>query len=76
MAITVTPFNLSHGELKLRQHKVKATEFSPTRIKVSCLPFAAKGWSKVLKSATKHFKKKKKKDPTVHVKLSNYLRHV
>ena len=42
MAITVTPFNLSHGELKLRQHKVKATEFSPTRIKVSCLPFATK----------------------------------
>uniref|UniRef100_A0A6N2LDI1 Uncharacterized protein n=1 Tax=Salix viminalis TaxID=40686 RepID=A0A6N2LDI1_SALVM len=45
-------FNLSHGELKLRQHK---------------------GWSKMLKSATKHFKRKKK-DPTVHVKLSNYLR--
>ncbi|KAJ6749474.1 hypothetical protein OIU85_000147 [Salix viminalis] len=76
MVITVTPFNLSHGELKLRQHKVKATEFSPTRIRVSCLPFATKGWSKMLKSATKHFKRKKKKDPTVHVKLSNYLRDV
>ncbi|KAF9664440.1 hypothetical protein SADUNF_Sadunf16G0019100 [Salix dunnii] len=76
MAITVTPFNLSHGELRLRQHKVKASEFSPTRIKASCVPFATKGWSKLLKSATKHFKKKKRKDPTVHVKLSNYLRDV
>ncbi|KAK4581933.1 hypothetical protein RGQ29_025188 [Quercus rubra] len=31
-------------------------------------------WTKALKAASKHFKKKKKKDPTAHVKLSNNLR--
>ncbi|KAL9335965.1 hypothetical protein Peur_070453 [Populus x canadensis] len=62
--ISTAPFNLSLCKLKLRQHKVKISEFSPTPIKASCVPFATTGWSKVLKSATKRFKKKKKKDPT------------
>lgn len=31
------------------------------------------GWDKVLKAASKHFKKKKR-DPTAHVQLSNYLK--
>lgn len=30
-------------------------------------------WNKVLKAASKHFKKKKR-DPMDHVRLSNYLR--
>ncbi|XP_030930969.1 uncharacterized protein LOC115956823 [Quercus lobata] len=33
-----------------------------------------KAWTKALKAASKHFKKKKKKDPTAHVKISNNLR--
>ncbi|XP_065631848.1 uncharacterized protein LOC136068514 [Quercus suber] len=33
-----------------------------------------KAWTKALKAAPRHFKKKKKKDPTAHVKLSNNLR--
>ncbi|CAK7345126.1 unnamed protein product [Dovyalis caffra] len=74
MAISPNAFNVSLSNLKIRKHKVKVSEFSPTPIKASCVPFAAKGWIKVLKAATKHFKKKKKKDPTTHVKLSNYLR--
>ncbi|WCJ28116.1 hypothetical protein M5689_009825 [Euphorbia peplus] len=53
---------------------IKAPEFSPTPIKGGCAMFAAKGWNKVLKAASKHFKKKKK-DPTVNVRLSNYLRN-
>ncbi|KAJ8748351.1 hypothetical protein K2173_002988 [Erythroxylum novogranatense] len=61
--------------LKMKQHrknKFRVSEFSPPP-GVSCDPFAAKGWSKVLKAASKHFNKKKRKDPASHVKLSNYL---
>ncbi|XP_065853428.1 uncharacterized protein [Euphorbia lathyris] len=55
--------------LKLKKMMMKPPEFSPTPIKGGCALFATKGWNKVLKAASKHFKKKKK-DPT----LSNYLR--
>ncbi|KAJ6991900.1 hypothetical protein NC653_015291 [Populus alba x Populus x berolinensis] len=74
MAISTTAFNVHLSKLKIRKHKVKVSQFSPTSIKTSCVPFATKGWNKVLKAATKHFKKRKKRDPTAHVKLSNYLR--
>ncbi|KAJ6870147.1 hypothetical protein NC652_035919 [Populus alba x Populus x berolinensis] len=42
MAISssLLPFNLSLCKLKLRQHKVKVSESSPTPIKASCVPFA------------------------------------
>ncbi|XP_034681787.1 uncharacterized protein LOC117911496 [Vitis riparia] len=53
---------------KRRRSFIKPPDhFSPT-------PPSTKGWSKVLKAASKHFKKKKKKDPTLHVKLSKYSR--
>ncbi|CAN0910300.1 hypothetical protein LINGRAHAP2_LOCUS26219 [Linum grandiflorum] len=40
----------------------------------SCVPFASKGWNKVMKAATKHFKKKKMiKRRGSHVMLCNYL---
>ncbi|KAJ8759775.1 hypothetical protein K2173_009876 [Erythroxylum novogranatense] len=61
--------------LKMKQHKknkFRVSEFSPPP-GASCAPFAAKGWNKVLKAASKHFKKKRRKDPASHVKLSNYL---
>ncbi|OAY43412.1 uncharacterized protein LOC110621640 [Manihot esculenta] len=57
---------------KMMMNRVKASDFSPTPIKGACGLFTAKGWGKLLKAASKHFKKKKK-DPTSHVKLSNYL---
>ncbi|KAJ7964622.1 hypothetical protein O6P43_014408 [Quillaja saponaria] len=44
---------------------------TPTRIKGTCNPIFVKGWNKVLKAASIQFKKRKmKKDPMVHVKLS------
>ncbi|KAF5748864.1 hypothetical protein HS088_TW04G00824 [Tripterygium wilfordii] len=68
--------NLNLDILKKKKNKNKkfnASEFSPTPVKSSCVPFPTKGWGKVLKAASKRFKKKKK-DPSIHVKLSNYLR--
>ncbi|KAM4079309.1 hypothetical protein ACJW30_09G106600 [Castanea mollissima] len=60
----------------MHKNKTKASEFSPTPLKptFTCFPHTTKAWTKVLKAASKHFKKKKKKDPTAHVKLSNNLR--
>ncbi|KAF2288862.1 hypothetical protein GH714_019818 [Hevea brasiliensis] len=58
---------------KMKKNRAKASEFSPTPIKGACDLFTTKGWGKLLKAASKHFKKRKK-DPTSHVKLSNYLR--
>ncbi|KAJ6408583.1 hypothetical protein OIU84_011835 [Salix udensis] len=58
MTIGTPAFNVSLSNLKIRKHKVKVSTFSPTPIKTSCVPFATKGWNKVLKAATKHFKRK------------------
>ncbi|EEF41804.1 uncharacterized protein LOC8270512 [Ricinus communis] len=58
---------------KKKKKKILGSEFSPAPIKATCVPFATKGWNKVLKAASKHFKKKNKKDSTGHVKLSNFL---
>ncbi|XP_030528127.1 uncharacterized protein LOC115739264 [Rhodamnia argentea] len=61
--------------MKTKKKSAKVSDSSLTPTSVACAPFAKKGWDKVLKAASKHFKKKKKKrDPTVHVKLSNYLK--
>ncbi|XP_010045105.2 uncharacterized protein LOC104433905 [Eucalyptus grandis] len=59
------------GKKKKRPAKVSGSSMTPSN--VACAPFARKGWDKVLKAATKHFKKTKR-DPTAHVKLSNYLK--
>ncbi|KAK3444611.1 hypothetical protein EUGRSUZ_A00949 [Eucalyptus grandis] len=64
--------NLSVSSKK-KKRPVKVSDSSITPSNVACAPFARKGWDKVLKAATKHFKKKKR-DPTAHVKLSNYLK--
>lgn len=54
----------------------KGYGFSPVPAKaVSCAPVIAKKWNKLLKAASKSFKKTRK-DPTVHVKLSSYLKGV
>ncbi|XP_050244442.1 uncharacterized protein LOC126692749 isoform X5 [Quercus robur] len=71
--------NLNLNVLKMKhmhKNKTKASEFSPTPLKptFTCFPHTTKAWTKALKAASKHFKKKKKKDPTAHVKLSNNLR--
>ncbi|XP_075637971.1 uncharacterized protein LOC142610129 [Castanea sativa] len=71
--------NLNLNVLKMKhmhKNKTKASEFSPTPLKptFTCFPHTTKAWTKTLKAASKHFKKKKKKDPTAHVKLSNNLR--
>ncbi|XP_050234148.1 uncharacterized protein LOC126682477 [Mercurialis annua] len=73
--------NLGSNEIKKRNScskkfkKIKflASGMSPSPSKNACVPFAAKGWNKVLKAASKHFKNKKKRDCAGHVKLSNYL---
>ncbi|KAK7842734.1 hypothetical protein CFP56_013444 [Quercus suber] len=69
--------NLNVLKMKhMHKNKTKASEFSPTPLKptFTCFPHTTKAWTKALKAASKHFKKKKKKDPTAHVKLSNNLR--
>ncbi|KAM1010572.1 hypothetical protein EV1_045523 [Malus domestica] len=74
-----TCFNLNRSALKNKLMKRKkskmvlASDFSPTPVNVNCNPIASKVWNKVLKAASKHFKKKKR-DPMVHVRFSNYLR--
>ncbi|KAF8041601.1 hypothetical protein BT93_A0255 [Corymbia citriodora subsp. variegata] len=68
--------NLSMSNKKKMMKKkkpAKVSDSSLTPTDVACAPFARKGWDKVLKAATRHFKKKKR-DPTAHVKLSNYLK--
>ncbi|XP_048327999.2 uncharacterized protein LOC107416687 [Ziziphus jujuba] len=50
-----------------------SSDFSPTPpLKGACNPAARKIWNKVLKAASKHFKKKK--DTATHVRLSNYMK--
>ncbi|XP_030939327.1 uncharacterized protein LOC115964131 [Quercus lobata] len=71
--------NLNLNVLKMKhmhKNKTKPSEFYPTPLKptFTCFPHTTKAWTKALKAASKHFKKKKKKDPTAHVKLSNNLR--
>ncbi|TQE06695.1 hypothetical protein C1H46_007761 [Malus baccata] len=74
-----TCFNLNRSALKNKLMKRKkskmvlASDFSPTPVNVNCNPIASKVWNKVLKAASKHFKKKKR-DPMDHVRFSNYLR--
>nr|XP_033516505.1 uncharacterized protein LOC117280857 isoform X2 [Nicotiana tomentosiformis] len=62
---------------KLKKRKRKGFDFSPAPSS-SKLPTSTttprKRWAKVLKAASKHFKKKrKKKDSTGHLNLSNCL---
>ncbi|KAI5339847.1 hypothetical protein L3X38_019120 [Prunus dulcis] len=77
--ISTAGFNISRSALKNKMKKKKkskmalASDFSPTPVKVHCNPLASKVWNKVLKAASKHFKKKKR-HPMDHVRLSNYLR--
>ncbi|KAB2610822.1 hypothetical protein D8674_018854 [Pyrus ussuriensis x Pyrus communis] len=79
ISTTATCFNLNRSALKNKVMKRKkskmvlASDFSPTPVKINCNPIASKVWNKVLKAASKHFKKKKR-DPMDHVRLSNYLR--
>ncbi|CAI0374445.1 unnamed protein product [Linum tenue] len=82
-AKTATSCNFSFGLTKMKKKKRKEgimvdSVFSsnPVEGSVSCAPLATKGWNKVLKAATKHFKRSKTKttkrrDP--RVRLSNYL---
>ncbi|XP_030926535.1 uncharacterized protein LOC115953150 [Quercus lobata] len=63
--------NLNLNVLKMKhmhKNKTKASEFSPTPLKptFTCFPHTTRAWTKALKAASKHFKKKKKKDPTAH----------
>ncbi|MFQ6633862.1 hypothetical protein Gotur_010111 [Gossypium turneri] len=73
--ITSAAFNISLNLLRNKNKKRKnmASEFSPTPVKGSCAPIFTRGWSKMLKAASKHFKRKKK-ESTVHMKIPNYLR--
>ncbi|XP_050382047.1 uncharacterized protein LOC126798988 [Argentina anserina] len=72
-------FNLNLSALKRKKWKGKKNkmalvpEFSPTPVNGNCYPIASKVWNKVLKAASKHFKKKKR-DPMAHVRLSNYFK--
>ncbi|XVF71095.1 hypothetical protein PTKIN_Ptkin12aG0007600 [Pterospermum kingtungense] len=56
-----------------KKRKKMASDFSPTPVKFGCAPIITKGWGKMLKAASRHFKRKKT-EPTLHVKLPNYLR--
>ncbi|KAL4362423.1 hypothetical protein GQ457_04G024370 [Hibiscus cannabinus] len=75
--IATAAFNINLHLLrnKNKMRKKMASEFSPTPVKGSCAcaPFFTKGWSKMLRAASKHFKRKKK-ESTVHMKIPNYLR--
>ncbi|KAI3465592.1 hypothetical protein Pfo_022255 [Paulownia fortunei] len=62
---------------KMKRRRRKSFSFSPvpsSRRPSSSSP-SPKAWGKVMKAAAKHFKKRKnkKKDPNVHLDLSNYL---
>ncbi|CAN1175017.1 hypothetical protein LINPERPRIM_LOCUS10289 [Linum perenne] len=65
-------FDFGGGSRKEKENRVDGTST------VSCVPLASKGWNKMMKAATKHFKKKKKniKRRNSHVRLSNYLAKV
>ncbi|XP_039054150.1 uncharacterized protein LOC120196409 [Hibiscus syriacus] len=65
--------NLQLLRNKNKTRKNIASGFSPTPVKGGCAPIITKGWSKMLKAASKHFKRKKK-ESTVHMKIPNYLR--
>ncbi|XVF20977.1 hypothetical protein REPUB_Repub12eG0050700 [Reevesia pubescens] len=73
--IATAAFNINLNLLrnKIKKRKKMTSEFSPTPVKGGCAPIITKGWSKMLKAASKHFKRKKK-ESTVHLKLPNYLR--
>ncbi|XP_059452268.1 uncharacterized protein LOC132182917 [Corylus avellana] len=72
--ICTTAFKVNLNLLKMKsKKKMKASEFSPTPIKNTCYPATTKAWAKMLKAASKHFKRKKK-DSTAYVKRSIYLR--
>ncbi|XP_057506001.1 pheromone-processing carboxypeptidase KEX1-like [Actinidia eriantha] len=60
----------SYKKNKNAKNKKKASfDFSPSPV-----PSPNKGWAKILKVASKRFKKStKKKEPTTHIKLSNCL---
>uniref|UniRef100_A0A7N0T330 Uncharacterized protein n=1 Tax=Kalanchoe fedtschenkoi TaxID=63787 RepID=A0A7N0T330_KALFE len=60
----------------VRKKMVCASAPSPAPIKrrPSTLK-SSKGWDVVLKAASKHFKKRKKKDEIVHVKLSDNIKN-
>ncbi|GLU04109.1 hypothetical protein SLE2022_212730 [Rubroshorea leprosula] len=68
----VGALNLNLFKNKKRK-KRRASDFSPTPIKGKCAPIILKSWNKVLKAASKHFKKRNK-ESTVHVKVPNYLK--
>ncbi|XP_024019198.1 uncharacterized protein LOC21392647 [Morus notabilis] len=75
--IRTTAFAVNLSALKTKKKKKKkiVSDFSPSpSFKGACNPVTKKVWNKVLKAASKHFKKKKK-DSTVNRRLSNvYLR--
>ncbi|GMH06712.1 hypothetical protein Nepgr_008552 [Nepenthes gracilis] len=56
--------------------KKKSLKFTKGSSDSPCTPSSnGKGWGKIIKATSKQFKKKKKKkDPTIHVKLSDFLR--
>ncbi|CAL1352173.1 unnamed protein product [Linum trigynum] len=78
-----TSCNFSFGLTKMKKMKRKEgimvdSVFSsnPVEGSVTCVPLATKGWNKVLKAATKHFKRSKTKMTKrrdSRVRLSNYL---
>ncbi|XP_022936857.1 uncharacterized protein LOC111443318 [Cucurbita moschata] len=64
-------FGISKSNRKMKKMKNKklAADFSPKPLQpAACYPHNKKAWSKLLKAATKHFKKKKK-DPASQMKL-------
>ncbi|GFY97862.1 hypothetical protein Acr_12g0004030 [Actinidia rufa] len=67
---SIKKLNVSKHSYKKNKNAKKASfEFSPSPV-----PSANKGWAKILKVASKRFKKStKKKEPTTHIKLSNCL---
>ncbi|KAB1205166.1 hypothetical protein CJ030_MR7G022006 [Morella rubra] len=68
-----TALNINLNLLKMKhKRQIKSSEFSPSPMKNTGYPSTTKGWNKVLKAASKHFKKKKKRDHTAYWK-SNYL---
>lgn len=70
IASTATLLNLNKKMMIMKKTKRTHSDFSPTPIKCST---PSKGWCKVLKAASKHFKRKQK-DPTLHIKLSKHFR--
>ncbi|KAF3445063.1 hypothetical protein FNV43_RR14756 [Rhamnella rubrinervis] len=77
-AVTAFKINLSALKSKkkkkshIKKKKKMNSDSSPTP-SITCNPAATrKVWNKVLKVASKHFKRKKK-DTTSHVRLSNFL---